>query len=182
MRSKKNLIISIMCVILLTGILILVLVVNKERKENKNNMEFIRKNYNLLTSSINNYNEIRNKYNQLSSVLIMDSYKDKEEEFSELFKDYSKEINNIDNYINNINLRCNGIYNDSEINKVCNSYKLVYEKVINLYVSDIDNYNKFIEEYNEYKKENIELIEKVHDYIDYNNDEKYEGRDVDEKD
>ena len=112
----------------------------------------------------------------------MDSYKDKEEEFSELFKDYSKEINNIDNYINNINLRCNGIYNDSEINKVCNSYKLVYEKVINLYVSDIDNYNKFIEEYNEYKKENIELIEKVHDYIDYNNDEKYEGRDVDEKD
>ena len=181
MRSKKNVIISIIVIVLLTVIVILTISVNKERKESKNNMEIIRKNYNLLTTSINKYNEIRNKYNDLSSVLIMDSYKDKEKELSELFNNYTAEIKNIDNYINNISLRCNGLYNDNEINKVCNSYALVYEKVINLYASDVDNYNEFINEYNEYKNDNIITIEKIHDYIDYNKDGKYEGRDVNEK-
>ena len=80
-------------------------------------------------------------------------------------------MKNIDNYISNINFRCKGTYNDSKINKLCDTYKGVYEKLVNLYISDIDNYNNFITEYNKNKNESLELIDKVHDdYIDYDND------------
>ena len=86
-------------------------------------------------------------------------------------EEYNKEMKNIDTYITNIKMRCTGIYNDSEINKVCNSYKTVYEKIVNLYISDIDNYNNFITKYNENKNDKLELIEKIHkDYIDYDED------------
>ena len=171
MRSKGKLTIGIIVIIVVTIILILVLTVSKERKENKNNMEIIRKNYNLLTTSINKYNEIRTKFNEMSSVLLIDSYKNKHEEFVILLDDYNKEMTNIDTFIDNINFRCQRTYNDSEIDKICTSYKNIYEKLVNLYVSDIDNYNNFITEYNKNKNESLETIAKIHDeYIDYNGD------------
>ena len=179
MSSKKKLIIGIISIILVTAITIFVLMIAKDRKEKKNNMEIIRNNYNLLATSINNYNEIRSKYSEMSTVLIIKSYKDKHEEFVTLLAEYNKEMKNIDNYISNIKMRCTGIYSDSEINKICSSYKTVYEKVVNLYVSDIDNYNNFITKYNESKNESLEIVEKVHeDYIDYDGDgSKYGGVD-----
>lgn len=182
MRSKKKLIIGVIIIIVITAILILALTVSKDRKENKQKMDDIRKNYALLTTSINNYNEIRSKYNEMSSVLLIDSYKDKHEEIKDLLDEYNKEMKNIDTYIGNINFRCNGIYNNSEISKICKSYKTVYEKLVNLYISDIDNYNSFITEYNKNKNESLETIDKVHDdYIDYDNDGNiYGGVDSDE--
>ena len=156
---------------MMSVILILVLIINKERKEIKYNMEVINKNYSLLTGSINKYNEIRSKYSEMSKVLLYDTYKDKHDEFTSLLADYNQEMKNIDNYISNINFRCKGTYNDSKINKLCDTYKGVYEKLVNLYISDIDNYNNFITEYNKNKNESLELIDKVHDdYIDYDND------------
>ena len=182
MRSKKNTIIGVIVIIIITIVSIIVLTVRKDLKEKNNNMEIIRKNYKSLITSIGNYNEIRNEYNEMSSVLIMDKYKDSHEKYVELLNKYNEEVKNINMYIDNINIRCNGLYKDSEINKICNTYKITYEKLVNLYVSDIDNYNEFIEKYNEYKKESLDKIEKIQkDYIDYNNDGKYEGRDSSEK-
>lgn len=182
MGSKKKLILGIITIVMITAITIFILTIVKDRKEKNSNMESIRNNYNLLTTSINNYNEIRSKYNEMSSVLLIDSYKEKHEEFVSLLEEYNKEMENIDTYITNIKLRCTGIYNDSEINKVCNSYKTVYEKLVNLYISDIDNYNDFITKYNENKNEELELIKKVHDsYIDFDDDgSKYGGVSNDE--
>ena len=171
MKDKKKLIIAIIAIIVITLIFILVFTVNRDRKENKQKMDSIRKNYGLLTVSIANYNEIRNKYSELSSVLIMDSFKDKHDEISHLLDEYNKEMKNIDSYIDNISFRCTNVYNDNEIDKICKNYKLMYEKLVNLYVSDIDNYNNFIVEYNKNKNESLEMIDKVHeDYIDYDND------------
>ena len=182
MKSKKNVIICIIVIVVLAVGLILFLSLNKARQENKNNMELIRKNYQLLSDSVSKYNDIRSKYNEMSSVLIIDSYKEKHEEYVELLDNYNKEVENIDNYINNIDLRCKGTYNDDEINEICDKYKGLFEKLVNLYIADIDNYNKFITEYNEVKDDKLELVEKVYqNYIDYNNDGVYEGSDNSEE-
>ena len=86
-------------------------------------------------------------------------------------------INKIDDYVETINSKCNVIYSDIEVNKICDSYDTLYEKLINLYVQDLNNYNNKITSYNEYKKESIELFNQIHkDYIDYNKDNTYEGR------
>ncbi len=177
MKNKKSLLISVIIIIIVTIIAITVLLVSKERKESKNNMEIIRKNYHMLSESVTKYNEIRTKYSELTGVLVIDKFKEKQEEINKLMDEYNKEIENIDTYISNINLRCDGrIYNDSEITKVCDSYKETYEKLVNLYVGDVKNYNEFITKYNETKKESLELFVGIHkDYIDYNKDNAYTG-------
>jgi len=62
------------------------------------------------------------------------------------------------------------------LNKICNNYELLYEKLVNLYVKDLNNYNSKIKGYNEYKNTNEELFKMIHnDYIDYDEDGIKEG-------
>jgi hypothetical protein len=91
---------------------------------------------------------------------------------------YNENIKKIDSNIANIEPKCNVIYKELSVNKICDSYKELYEKLINLYISDIENYNNKITSYNEYKKESINQFEMVHkEYIDYNLDQIYKGKD-----
>ena len=144
-------------------------------------MEVINTNYKELQDNVLEYNNIRTEYSSKIKDVYLDSFKDKIEEYNSLLDKYNKVIEKIDKNIDNINNKYNMLYNDININKVCNSYKVSYEKLINLYINDINNYNDKIKEYNEYKKDNIELNKIVHNnYIDYNKDNIYEGRDSSE--
>ena len=70
--------------------------------------------------------------------------------------------------VSEINSKCNVIYSDISVNKICDSYSILYEKLINLYVMDLNNYNNKISSYNEYKKDDISLFNMIHnEYIDY---------------
>ena len=182
MKNKKQVLIAVGAVVLITFIIIIILTTSKDKKETQNNMASIKNNYELLTKSVSKYNDIRSNYKEKSSVLLMNTYKDKHEEFTKLMEEYNSVITEIDNYIANINLRCNRLYPEIEINNICNGYKLTYEKIVNLYISDVNQYNNFITNYNEYKKEELPLIKLVHsDYIDYNEDKVYEGNNSNDK-
>ncbi len=175
MKNKKTILIA-GGIIIFAALLILVITMYRDKQNTKNNMESINKNYQSLTVNVTKYNEIRTKYSSLSSVLIMDSYDKKHEEITALLNEYNDVMKKIDNNIININLRCKGLYNDIEINKICNSYKVTYEKIVNLYVDDLKQYNDFIVKYNEYKMKELPVIDMVHEeYIDYNNDTIFEG-------
>ena len=177
MKSKKTILIGVLLIIFVAFVIVFALLTRKDKMETERNMESIKKNYNLLTTSVGEYNEIRAKYATMSEVLLMDKYEESHEEYINLLTDYNKVMKEIDSYITNISFRCNNKYSDSEVTKVCDNYKSLYEKLVNLYVNDINNYNKFIEKYNEYKEAKLEKFEMVHeDYIDYNSDNIYEGR------
>ena len=103
-------------------------------------------------------------------------------------KEYDKIRDNVLEY-NNIRSEyldlTNDFYYETFMDKYqeYTSYKKLYEKIINLYVMDGNNYNKRVEGYNSYKNDSIELHDiKYKDYIDYNNDNKYEGIDSNEED
>ena len=72
-------------------------------------------------------------------------------------------------------------YPDSEVNKMCINYKSIYEQVVNYYVTDIHTYNDNVEKYNAYQdtiKKDLK-IRKYHteyDYIDYNGDKIFDGK------
>lgn len=72
-------------------------------------------------------------------------------------------------------------YPDSEVNKMCTNYKSIYEQVVNYYVTDIHTYNDNVEKYNAYQdtiKKDLK-IRKYHteyDYIDYNGDNIFDGK------
>lgn len=162
------------------GAFLTVFLVNiiRDSKNTKLNVDSIKKSYGLLTNSVDKYNETREKFNDLSNGLVLDNYKAKNDEFITLLTNYNKIINNIDNYVTNIRAKCNLVSSASEVSNICASYSVTYEKLVNLYVNDINKYNEIITKYNEFKDEELALFEAVHeDYIDYNNDKIYEGRD-----
>lgn len=72
-------------------------------------------------------------------------------------------------------------YPNSEVNKMCTNYKSIYEQVVNYYVTDIHTYNENVEKYNAYQdtiKKDLK-IRKYHteyDYIDYNGDKIFDGK------
>ena len=72
----------------------------------------------------------------------------------------------------------NNIFNDSIINNICNTYKLTYEQIINVYVNDIENFNNLVDTYNNETKLNLKKFtsSNVDKYIDYNKDGKYEDK------
>ena len=182
MKRKKELIIGIIVIVILTLISIIIISAIRTSKENKNDTKVIESSYALLTENIKEYNEIRTKYTGMLGDLFLEDYQDKHDDFVDLLTEYNKNMQRIDLSITNINLKCNRLYKNSNVNKICKSYKEVYEKVVNLYVSDLNNYNSTVKKYNEYKNEKVSLFEMIHDeYIDYNKDGNYEGREEDEE-
>lgn len=176
-KNKKIIIItSIVISILLIAIILILNIVN-DKKNLQKNMQIIKYNYNELSIAVTEYNQIRTNLSELLNNFIYEEYPNNHSRYVELLKNYNSNINKIDDYVEVINNKCNVIYIDIEVNKICDSYDDLYEKLINLYVQDLNNYNNKITSYNEYKKENIELFNQIHkDYIDYNKDNTYEGR------
>ena len=70
--------------------------------------------------------------------------------------------------------KCNIIYSDSNVNNKCKNYKYNYELIVNVYMNDINNYNKKLNSYNDNYDEKLEEYKTKYNYIDYNNDKKYE--------
>ena len=79
-----------------------------------------------------------------------------------------------------LNKLCDDVYYpDSNTNNKCSNYKVIYEQVVNYFVSDIANYNKNVKQCNKSITDNkISIYKTNKKYIDYNNDKKYDGKDV----
>jgi len=184
MNKNKKRFILILSIIIISIIILLATIfiinITKDKKITEQNMQIIKDNYNELTATVSEYNQIRTDLSNLLNDFVYEEYPTKHEEYTNLLTKYNNNIKNIDKNILNIHDRCNVIYNDISINKICDSYQELYEKLVNLYVTDLTNYNNKITSYNEYKKEDkYQVFELIHkEYIDYNEDKKYEGQDA----
>ena len=64
---------------------------------------------------------------------------------------------------------------DKSILRINNyNIKIETENNYSIFFNDINNYNKKLTSYNEYSNNNLKLYETTYNYIDYNNDNKYE--------
>jgi len=72
-------------------------------------------------------------------------------------------------------------YPDSSINSKCSNYKTIYEQVVNCFVTDINFYNKSMDDYNKYATSlgNPNLVSSYKTskkFIDFNGDKVFDGR------
>lgn len=179
MNSKKIFIISGVIIVFLGLIIFIIIAIQNIKKDQKQTIEsinYIKEKYKILSDNVPKYNKMRSNYIEASKVLILDDYESVYEGFTNFMKDYNDLIKEFDNDVTLLDSKCDKIYPDKETNDICGYYKELYEKIVNLYINDIKEYNKFIASYNEYKQVEVPLIELVHkDYIDYNNDNFFEG-------
>lgn len=179
MSSKKKLIIIVILgALVISSLAFLIFMVIGNKQEVKNNIIVITSSYDDLSNSVKEYNDIRSKYITMSSDFILSKYKDSHEEYITLLNNYNAVMKEIDESVEKINNKCNRLYKDENVNTICANYEKIYEKLVNLYVTDLNDYNEKINKYNEYSKEEISSFRLMHsDYLDYNHDGIYEGRD-----
>ncbi len=177
MNKKLKLVLGLVIIIPIAGIIALIILLNiNNTKTTKRDMDVINTNYNQLIDNVTAYNEVREKYAKEMEDFYLDNFLKKKEEYEELLNQYNVLINKIDKNAKEISSKCNHLYKDGSINKICNTYGKSYEKLVNLYVGDINGYNTRISEFNSYKSQNIPQFNMVHlEYIDYDNDGIYEG-------
>ena len=178
MKKKIIIIIVILVVLITIGIFgyLGISKYNKDKKKMNDDMNIILNSYKGLEENVTDYNKYRNDYQELVKDIYLDSFKEKNDSYVELLTKYRDVMKKIDGNISNIKEKCNRLYPTSEVNKICDNYEKTYEKLVSLFVSDVNKYNEKVNEYNEYKKDNISLF--TIDYVDYNNQDGVEdGRD-----
>ena len=176
--------ISTIVIVLISFGIISFINVNKEKQnELNNNMTTVNDNYDKLKINVNTFNE--NRINVYSNVLNNFYYEEVENNYNywnEYFNNYEKSVIDIENIIASLDKVCNIEYFDNNVNKKCITYKETYENVINTFVTDINLYNKQLNEYNNWikeekiEKELVSVYTSKFKYIDYNNDKVYSGK------
>ena len=174
--KKKLIVISICTFLLIVGILIFILINNiyKDKTDIAKDIEVINDNYEGMVKEIENYNSTRLSVADIINNFYYDKISSKYEENKKLLDNYTLIIDNISNYVKVLDSKCNIIYSDSNVNSKCKKYKENYELIVNVYVDDINNYNKKLNSYNDNYEEKIEEYETKYNYINYNNNKKNE--------
>lgn len=175
---KKFIVIILSIVVIFCMILTIFLIKLKDEQDlARENMTEITSNYQLVSEKVTEYNQLRLTLNDYMKNFYFDTYLANESRYLETLNNYDQVLKDIQNYIQIIESKCTVIYKDSTVNSICQTYQGLYEKLVNLYVTDITNYNSKIIGYNDYKNSDIELYPMLYqEYLDYNKDNIYEGQ------
>lgn len=169
----------IFCV--LVGWLLVSFKIDKEQTNGQ--MSKVNDVYNDFSSEIDNFNDTRNQlYLDVFENTYYDSLSANDIKFKESFTNYEKTVDAVVEKALRLEKYCKNVYySDSKVNKKCSEYGLVYEQIINAFVSDVELYNKNIENYNKYQSDNggilfLNSYVTKKKYLDYNGDKKYQGK------
>ena len=132
------------------------------------------------TSLFENYRE--KLFNGILSNTYYDAFYRQDSVIKNNLSNYEKIVNDIEKNVGELKSLCNDVYYyDASVNTQCSNYKNIYEQVVNYFVGDIKLYNDNVLKYNDYQKSiqstlfiNNYVTNK--NYIDYNGDKKYEGK------
>lgn len=98
-------------------------------------------------------------------------------------QDYEQQLDNIKTLVDTLQSNCENVYfPEKEVNNKCQTFQSSYEETVNYFINDIKQVNNYIEEYNVYNQENqtgiapIQKYNTTKDYIDFNNDKEYVGK------
>lgn len=179
---KKKLIAIIAIIVL--GIIIISIIVfiknlQEESKNTKKLMNEISEYYEKLEESITEYNNHRENLNQENTSYYQDTFKEDYDKMLDNLKSYDETITNLTIIINILNKDCsNNKFSDPKITNICNIYKQTYEEMINIYINDVNNFNKIVDTYNKETSSKLETFttNNTLSYIDYDEDGEYLGK------
>ena len=135
------------------------------------------------TTSVSLYEDQRDLlYEKYLSTLYYDTMASQDTLVKNSLSNYEAIVDNIEKQKKVLDALCNDVYYpDSRVNNKCSNYKIIFEQVNNLFVNDINYYNKNIAKYNLYAKsvnsdKFIASYETKKKYIDCNNDGRFESK------
>ena len=190
MNNKKNqhriiIILAIFFIAIILGI-IAYFVINytNDQNEMKARMDEVEEGYNTFKEHIDSFNAARdNVYKEAMQDMYYDTLKENDLHYKELLTTYEGTLESLDQDYENLKGKCTDVlYPNVSINNKCEAFVIGYEEAMNTFVSDVERYNKNIEAYNEWLKEegktDTELVtyETKRTYVDIVGDREYRGK------
>ena len=153
----------------------------KDREESYNRIYEVNDQFEIFSSNTTAFEEARDElYNVVLSNVYYDTMYQEDNSVKNKLSNYEHLVDELTKNTNNLNKLCDNMYyTDSSASSKCNNYKSIYEQVVNYFVSDIHVYNDNVDKYNEYQNDsslNIDKYVTKKNYIDYNNDKRYDGK------
>lgn len=181
MKMSKGMYIATISVIVFVSIMMVVLgmllstVVDKEESLIYN-AKSIRDNYNQLNTYINENRKIRTELTNKLITFTNEDYPKEEEQYLDILDRYQTNVENVDKLYKETAIKCQKELKDETIKLLCKGYIQPYEELINVYITNLNNYNNKILKYNNINNSNYETIELLyHEYLDVDEDGIYSG-------
>ncbi len=154
-----------------------------DRRDTLNRMYEVNDIFEIFSTNTTVFENVRDElYNQVLSKLYYDTMYQQDSDVKNALSNYEHLVDELMKNTYELNSLCENVYYpDKTANSRCKNYKSIYEQVVNYFVSDIDLYNKNIDKYNEYQVSlgtlyRLRKYETNRTYIDYNQDNQYDGR------
>lgn len=184
--KHKKLIIIIMTIsfilIMAGGVSLFVLSLQADKNEVYSRITDVNNEFEEFSANTTIFEESRDElYNKILTNMYYDTMKQEDQKVKEELTKYEKLVDVLTKNTKAMDKLCTDVYYpDSKVNTKCMNYKSIYEQVINYFVSDINVYNKNIDDYNKEQNDNkdnmLEKYETSKKYIDYNEDKVYDGK------
>lgn len=158
--------------------------IKEDRKKTNEIITLIEKNYIGFKTNIDLFNS---KREVLHNEIFVDNYYEematKADSWKKLLDEYEIIVKELENNSSYLKINCKTVKtlnNNASIK--CESFEFAYETAVNSYISDINLYNESINGYNEWINDSevkpLELYKNnlYKEYIDYNNDGEFFGK------
>lgn len=181
MKDKKKIIIIaiIGTILVFGGTLFLVLrnMKEEERKEQETKENLV-KYYEIFKENSDKFSDVKKEFNKkVLEDLFVESVVEDYDSWQEAIETYKEFVDDTLAKANDLQPYCVGkAYMDDNLNNYCNAYLINYETVNNYFIKDIEEFNKFIEEYlknnpkADAKIKKYEIDNNIYKLIDANED------------
>lgn len=188
---KKGLIVILIVILIIGGIFTFAWIWFDGLKDDsaftKVKMDEVLEAYPKFNKEVDNFSALRNQLYEYKDGLYLETFRDNADAWNNFMNDYKNEIMKVENEAEILKKNCELEYGDVNVRSKCTRFKVDYEAAQNYYISDVNMYNEMVKDYEKYNAENgnkFKVINrasygKYDDYIDYDEDGKFFGKEVD---
>ena len=167
-------------------VIIIYVVINytSDKNRTQERMAEVEELYQTFRDDVESFNEARDVvYQNVFQEAYYQTLKDNDESFKTYFATYLEALEKLDQDASNLEDKCiNVLYPNVSVNNKCEAFVVGYEEATNTYISDVNLYNQYIEEYNQWLVDTsstdtpLKAVELDRDYLDYDGDRTYRGK------
>lgn len=155
-----------------------------DREETLALMKEVNEDYPKFNKSMTEFVNKRNAFYKQKEEIYLEDMGKNTNAWVTFMNDYAKIIENIENNSQRLKDACKNNFGDINAKTQCNQFRVNYEAANNYYITDIKAYNNIVKEYNEWltnhnsKYPKLNEVSLSKDYIDYDEDGEYFGKEV----
>lgn len=158
----------------------------EDRQETTEMVSKVSENYEIFQIKINNFSNLRNEFYTNKEELYYETLATSADVWNNFMASYMQAILDVESASSYLKENCDFEYGDIGARTKCTNFKANYEAAQNYYLTDVEVYNKLVDDYDKWNAVNgggnpvVNKLEKVtiDDYIDFDGDGEYFGKEV----